>query len=303
MSVNNISEHGHHHHSGAPVWGIFLLLLGVVFLLQTLNVLPWGLWGILWRFWPAIIIVIGLAIILRHTSVLLISLITLVVFGGCIGIAVWQYNNDYGLNGSTEVQTRPIGNLEKADIVIDFTAGSLTAGSINSDSKELYNATVTARGSNSSMDANLDQHGGSGVVTMQSINQYWPGNMWWDVDFTRDIPLLFDINSSASSTNLDLEKLNISGFNLTLNAGSSNISLPSPSGNVTGTISANAASVEITLPADAAVRIDASTSVGTFDIPSRFTRNGDTYETANYSSAFNKWNLSINTSVGRVEVK
>jgi hypothetical protein len=298
-----VAEPRHHHNSGAPVWGIFLLLLGVTFLLQTLNILPWGLWGTLWRFWPAIIIVIGLAIILRHTSALLTSLIALVVFGGCIGIAVWQYNNDFGINGRTENLSELVSGLKRADVIIDFSAGSLTAGSLNSRSSDLYDATVTAGNGNSSMDDSIATNGDSGVVTMRSINQYWPGSIRWDVDFTGNIPLSFDIISSASSTYLNFNDLDISGFNLTLNAGSSDISLPSPSGNVTGTISANAANVELTLPADAAVRIEASTSVGTFDIPGRFTRNGNIYETANYDSATDKWDLSINTSVGRVEIK
>lgn len=47
-----------------PVWGIFLLFLGILFLLQTFNILPWGLWGTLWRFWP-VLIIIGLSLLLR----------------------------------------------------------------------------------------------------------------------------------------------------------------------------------------------------------------------------------------------
>ncbi len=49
-----------------PIWGIFLLFLGIVFLLQSLNTLPWGLWGTLWRFWPVLIIIAGLGILLRR---------------------------------------------------------------------------------------------------------------------------------------------------------------------------------------------------------------------------------------------
>jgi len=45
-----------------PVWGVFLLFLGIIFLLQTTGVLPWGLWGTLWHFWPALLIAIGLGI-------------------------------------------------------------------------------------------------------------------------------------------------------------------------------------------------------------------------------------------------
>ncbi len=75
----------------APVWGIFLLFLGIVFLLQTLEILPWGLWGTLWRFWPVLIIIIGVSILLRGRNVWLVSLLILAMLGACLGIAVWQY--------------------------------------------------------------------------------------------------------------------------------------------------------------------------------------------------------------------
>ncbi len=77
---------------GISIWGIFLLFLGIVFLLQTLNILPWGLWGTLWRFWPVLIIVIGLGILLRHYNAWLVSLLVLAIFGACLGVAIWQYS-------------------------------------------------------------------------------------------------------------------------------------------------------------------------------------------------------------------
>ena len=76
---------------GAPIWGIFLVFLGIIFLLQTLNVLPWGLWGTLWRYWPVLIIIIGLGILLRRYNAWLLSLLILAILGGCLGIAIWQY--------------------------------------------------------------------------------------------------------------------------------------------------------------------------------------------------------------------
>jgi len=76
---------------GIPVWGIFLVFLGIVFLLQTLDVLHWGLWGILWRFWPVLIIVAGLGILLRRCNAWLVSLLVLAIFGACLGISIWQY--------------------------------------------------------------------------------------------------------------------------------------------------------------------------------------------------------------------
>lgn len=73
-----------------PTGGIFLLFIGVVLLLQSLDVLPWALWDTLWRFWPAILIVTGLSVLLRHFNVWLVSLLLLALLFACLGLAIWQ---------------------------------------------------------------------------------------------------------------------------------------------------------------------------------------------------------------------
>ena len=75
----------------APTWGIFLLFLGIVFLLQSLNVLPWALWGILWHFWPVLIIITGLGILLRRYNVWLVSALIMGLLLACLGMAIWRY--------------------------------------------------------------------------------------------------------------------------------------------------------------------------------------------------------------------
>jgi hypothetical protein len=75
---------------GAPVAGIILVFLGVVLLLMTTGYLPWELWRTLWRFWPVLIIIAGLNILLRNLSPWLLSLLILLVLTGCIVIAAYQ---------------------------------------------------------------------------------------------------------------------------------------------------------------------------------------------------------------------
>ena len=57
-----VSEKRPHSVVSVPILGIFLVFLGVVFLLQTLNFPPWNIWGTLWRFWPVLIIISGIDI-------------------------------------------------------------------------------------------------------------------------------------------------------------------------------------------------------------------------------------------------
>src|SRR6188472_3261560 len=48
-----------------PIAGpVILIAAGIVLLLNNLDILPWAIWGDLWRLWPLALIVIGLDLIL-----------------------------------------------------------------------------------------------------------------------------------------------------------------------------------------------------------------------------------------------
>ncbi len=73
-----------------PTGGVFLLFIGVVLLLQTLGILPWSLWNTLWRFWPVILIITGVGVLLKHLNVWLVSIVLLVILFGCLWMAMLQ---------------------------------------------------------------------------------------------------------------------------------------------------------------------------------------------------------------------
>lgn len=78
--------------SEIPVGGVILLFLGIVFLLQNLNVLPWSLWETLWRYWPVLLIVSGLGLLLRRFNVWLVSLLLLAILVAALLAAIWQHD-------------------------------------------------------------------------------------------------------------------------------------------------------------------------------------------------------------------
>ena len=94
--------------AATPIGGIFLIFFGVVLLLQTLNVLPWGLWESLWRFWPVSIIILGLSVLLRRFNVWLVSLLILAILGVCLGIAIWQYVPSAPAGQTTNSYSEPL---------------------------------------------------------------------------------------------------------------------------------------------------------------------------------------------------
>src|SRR3989339_411733 len=55
---------------GSNPFGAFILIgLGVIFLLNNFNILPWSVWGTLWRFWPVFLILGGLQIVLGKSFI------------------------------------------------------------------------------------------------------------------------------------------------------------------------------------------------------------------------------------------
>jgi Na+-translocating ferredoxin:NAD+ oxidoreductase RnfD subunit len=60
-----------------PTGGVSLLFIGVV-----LNTL--------WRFWPVILIITGVGVLLKHLNVWLVSIVLLVILFGCLWMAMLQ---------------------------------------------------------------------------------------------------------------------------------------------------------------------------------------------------------------------
>src|SRR5688572_8704882 len=49
------------------VGALILIFIGILFLLQNFGILPWSVWGFLWRFWPLLLIIWGLQAIFGRT--------------------------------------------------------------------------------------------------------------------------------------------------------------------------------------------------------------------------------------------
>ncbi len=289
---------------GAPIWGIILLFLGIVFLLQALDVLPWGVWGTLWRFWPVLIIIIGLNILLSRYSRWATSILVFALLWACLGIAYWQYQPA----AVAESYSEPLANLERASIAIDFNGGSLSLGSLGNDSANLVEVDSSSRGGDGGIEADFQQQDGNGSLhlTARSINRFfWSGPyLDWQAMFTPKIPLTLDIKSAASSISLNLSKLLTPDVIVELNAGSCQVTAPSSAGTTHIKITANASNVEVTVPAGVAARILLDTNVTGIDIDkSRFPQSGDYYMSEDFGTSGKQVELEIKCNVGRVQVK
>ena len=292
----------------APIWGILLLLLGVVLLLQTLDVLPWGLWGTLWRFWPVLIIIIGVSILLRRYNVWLVSLLVLAILGTCLGIAIWQYGAPLPAGIVTRSYSEPIDDMERAQIEVDFAAGNITIGSLPPDSPNFVEATSEARDRDGNMNVDFHRQDSEGrlyLSTEQVNRRFWDEvGVRWEVRLTRSIPLTINIKSAASNMELSLSQLKVTELRLDVDAGNCKVTVPSSAGTTNMKIEADVANIELTIPDGVAAKIRADTDLSAFDVDeSRFPKQGDYYISDHFDTAQNRIYLEIDCDVGRVQVK
>ena len=288
----------------APIWGVVLLFLGIVFLLQALNVLPWGLWGTLWRFWPVLIIIIGLGILFRRSNPLVVSVVIFALLWACLGIAYWQYSPPAGALTNTYSEAK--SGLEQANISINFDGGSLSLGSLAPGSSNLVEVNSNSRGRGIEADFYRQNSEGNLHLSATGINRVFWAGPWngWEASLTRDIPLALDISSSAGSMSLDLSELQVTEVVVKSNAGECKVTAPSLPGTTVISIEANVSNVEVTIPVGVAARIKLNTEVTTINIDkNRFPQNGDYFTSTDFDTGGKKVDITIKCNVGRVQVK
>ena len=289
-----------------PIWGIFLLFLGIVFLLQTFNVLPWGLWGTLWRFWPVLIIIAGLSILMRRYNLWLVSALILALLLGCLGIAIWQYGSSLPAGETTKSYSESLGNLSLAHIQIDFNAGSLIMGSLPAGSLNFIEADSKVKSGDMRVDFQRQDGGGTLNLSTERVNWQFgdEAEAKWEVRVNRTIPLTMEVKSAVGNLELDLNELDVNELQMDLDAGNCILKMPSSAGTTHAYIKADVANVEIVIPEGVAAKLKMDTDLSVFEMDeSRFPRVGDYYISSDFESAENRIELELDCDIGRVRVE
>ena len=289
------------------IWGIILVFVGVVLLLQNFNLLPWGLWVMLWEFWPVILIIIGINIIIGHSKPWLSTFLVLAVLGTFLGVAAWQYQMPPYREVISTYSEVVRGDLHEAVVELDFQAGRLRLSALPPDSPNLVEAVSRGNG----MTADFRRQDTVGHLRLESTWYRRPpwrrmrrGWAEWEVELAQGIPLTFEVQSDAADVALDLYHLKVARLNLELNAANCEIMMPSGAVVTRAFIEANAANIEITIPEGVAARIEVDISVGALEIDeSRFPRKGAYYISPGFEDAENRIYLRIDLTAGRVKIE
>jgi hypothetical protein len=125
----------------------------------------------------------------------------------------------------------------------------------------------------------------------------------WDVALNAAIPLELHLDLGANKSILDLHDLNVTKLDLDSGASDTRLTLPAK-GRFRADLDLGATSMEVTLPEGLSARIHASVAAGDIQVDEiRFPRNGKYYQSAEYETAVNAVDLTIDAGAASVKIK
>jgi hypothetical protein len=251
---------------GLVFWGVAFITAGAVALAIQGGAIDGDAARQAWRFWPIVLIVIGLAVIAARTPFALVATAAAgIVLGGLAGtfVAGIPDGMSIGCGGETDQRTGDSGAFGgRASVDLDFNCGELavTMGSgagWEVDARYADGARPAISASDDSLRVSVE--GGVGFLGFADARQAW------DVTLPTEAELDLTIDANAASGDLALDGGTFGDLSVSANAGDLNVSLAGAE--ATGVeIDGNAASLSIVVDAD--TRIDGSIGLnaGSFDL-------------------------------------
>lgn len=257
-------------------WGLVLILLGIIFLLDNMGVFKnVNIWGIIW---PGFLILFGIWILFGHR-----------------------------LRGPSGVEHAvvPLDGAQSAQIRMNHWAGRLYVKS-GASAENLIEGDFTEG-------VEVKQHltGDRMDVTLSVPGNFFPfpfswgfNGLDWHVAINQSVPITLRLGSGAEEARLDLVDLQVSEIIVETGASSTHINLPENAGYTHFKVSSGASSTVITVPQGVAARIRTSSGLASINVArNRFPKSGSGYQSSEYDTAQNKVDIEIETGVGSVDIR
>jgi hypothetical protein len=257
-------------------WAVVLILVGVVFLLQNLNIVS-NAWAL---FWPLIIIAMGASLL-------------------------------FGTMGSrrhldTEDGAVALEGAARADVRVQHGAGRMHVGAGTDPDKLLVgrfggglDVRSHLRGDRLDAEIRTPPNWGWG-------NWGWVhgGALDWDFSLNPDVPLELRFDTGATESTIDLSDTKTTRLDLHTGASSTQLTLPTNAGLTRVRVHLGAASLVLNVPVGVGARIRFEGGLASISVDrARFTKIGGEYRTADYDAAVNKADIDIEAGVGSVQVR
>ncbi len=302
-----------------------LITLGVLFLLDNLNVIGPLNWGAALRFWPLALIFLGLnvlAVQFRRPLGTVFSLLVTVAALAVFGYLLVSGAPDDTLRGlglpvadvpELREETFALGaeGVTSAEITLHLGNFPTTIGALNDDG--LIAGSVWTRGA---VQMEPERHGDGHIELEVGVRENpgdwfdprtWQGGEGreWMIDLSPTVPLDLHIDAGNGAATATLDGLNLTA--LTIDSGNGAVQATLPDGDYDVGVDSGNGSVALSLPAGVEARVEYDSGNGSVSVPERFERvSGDrddgVYETPGYDERAGGITMRLDSGNGSVTI-
>jgi hypothetical protein len=263
-------------------WGIIVLLIGVLLLLNTLGFLPFSVWEI---FWPVMLILAGLWFLFGSKFI--------------------------KPNLETVSFSHPLANIQQAEITLNHGAGELNISALNNGNHEqLLDGTFGG-----GMEHEVSQRNGLTMLKLRAPVEVFPfvafphrEGYHWDMALSPHVPLQIKLHTGANKSSLNLHDLNVPELILETGASDTEVILPAVTEYTFFKVQSGAAAVNIRVPLGVAAKIRISgalmgnkVDLGRFPLVINEPAN-KVYQSADYEASAQQVEIKIDAGVGSINI-
>jgi hypothetical protein len=315
---------------------IVLIGIGVLFLLGTVRP-EFDPWIVFWRFWPLLLIFVGLGKIFDHywnrgddgtrkhalsgTALAVIACLLVLIVLSWYGGGRWdrgpghgwgwgqrwgdRWNDDHnwGARGLHDAQSIELQGAKSVNADFNIPAGSVT---VTGGGNKLLDATFDYDYGEGKPIVDYTVSGDRGSLNITQDNEdhtHWGGDHdTWNLRLGQGVPIDLKLSMGAGQSNLQMKDIDLSHLDVHMGVGDLHLDLTGPrKSDLDATLQGGVGSATIRLPKDVGVRVTASGGIGSVNAPG-LQRDGDAYINAAYGKTAATINLTVSGGVGEVNL-
>lgn len=290
---------------GTLISGLVLVLTGVVFFLVNLGYGSWDDIYEIGRFWPILLIIIGLGFFGRGRIPRMAAWLILILSVGAVSAYLLHtelqpQNHETISKDTLRISRQQYPQVKEAALQINFGGGKLI---LTPAEGELFKADFK----NTQVEREVESSGQKLQIDLNQGQTAWsakedPLNQW-ELQLSPELSWKLDINTGALDGSIDLSGVPFRELDCNLGAGNMLFVLGGSGSSSKLKIDAGASNVKLRFAADDGVRIKLNGELNASNLDKLgWTRSEDYYVSPNYEHAPGKIDCDINLSVGNLDV-
>jgi len=288
-----------------------LIVAGVVALLSRQGMIAWNIRD-LWRFWPLVLVLLGLEMVLARTrwGAALFLVIALAMVVGVGALSSTGFGDRIAEPSSaSQFLTQELAGAESAKVSIEFGYGELQVTELT-DSPNLMEGECVHYDDAYRCEKSYRVSNNEGYLILRSKSNQSFGSSWdlgrgsqWMVELNASVPLMLDVSIGAGEATLNLSRLWVTDLDLDGGKGRVEVVFPEDAGRTTADIDVGIGDVTLSIPEGVAARIEIDSGLGSVEVAERFRKEGDYYVSEGFGLASNRLYLEIEGGIGSISVR